>query len=696
MATVLDYDIKFLPGVGEKRAGVLARELGIRTFGDLLYYFPFRYVDRTKLFRIGDIGPDAPAYIQVRARVTGMAYEGEGRKRRLRVFVSDGSGTADLVWFSGTKWIEKRIEAGREYIVFGRPALFRGELSFVHPEIDLVEALVNRPGGGLQGVYSTTEKLSGVQLGSKGIYKLVCNLWEQVQGHITETLPPSVVAAHGLLPLGEALRNIHFPQSQELLRQAEYRLKFEELLGIQLAILSRRVTRTTAADGFFFPRVGEFFNGFYRTKLPFELTGAQKRVVKEIRADTVTGHQMNRLLQGDVGSGKTAVAMGAMLLCAEAGWQAALMAPTELLARQHYEGMRPFFEAQGYSCGLLVGGMPAARRREALESIASGAWRVVVGTHALISRDVVYHRLGLCVTDEQHRFGVAQRTALLNKGGDGTHAPHLLVMSATPIPRSLALVLYGDLDLSVIDEMPPGRLPVNTRIVSESKREAMYGFLRDQLAAGRQAYIVCPLVEEDDEGDGEDGLKAVKAHAQELACGPLRDFRVGLTYGGQPSREKTAALADFAAGRTQVLVATTVIEVGVNVPNATVMIVEDADRYGLAQLHQLRGRVGRGSGQSWCFLMARPNDRLRALAATNDGFEVARADLEQRGPGELLGARQHGAAASLAVGNSQLLYEAARCAEELWTLSEWAPERDAVAGQARLRLQQLEERVSIS
>ena len=403
---------------------------------------------------------------------------------------------------------------------------------------------------------------------------------------------------------------------------------------------------------------------------------------------------MARMVQGDVGSGKTAVAMGAMLLCARAGWQAALMAPTELLARQHYEGMRAFFEAQGCPCGLLVGGMPAAKRREALENIASGAWRVVVGTHALISRDVVYQRLGLCVTDEQHRFGVAQRTALINKGGDGTHAPHLLVMSATPIPRSLALVLYGDLDLSVIDELPPGRLPVNTRIVSEGKREAMYGFLREQLSAGRQAYIVCPLVEED-EDSGEDGLKAVKAHAQELARGPLKGFRVGLTYGGQPSREKTAALADFAAGHTQVLVATTVIEVGVNVPNATVMIVEDADRYGLAQLHQLRGRWGGEAGRAGAFSWPGPTTACalwphkRRLRGGPRGSGAAR-------PGRTAGRAPAWRGGLAGLGDAQLLYEAARCAEELWTLPEWAPERDAVAGQARRRLQRLEERVSIS
>ena len=406
---------------------------------------------------------------------------------------------------------------------------------------------------------------------------------------------------------------------------------------------------------------------------------------------------MARMVQGDVGSGKTAVAMGAMLLCVQSGRQCALMAPTEILARQHYEGMRDFFESRGYGCGLLLGGMTARERREAKSKLQNGEWQVAIGTHALISKSIEYQNLGLCITDEQHRFGVAQRTALINKGVSGDVAPHLLVMSATPIPRSLALVMFGDLDISIMDELPPGRLPVTTRIVSEEKRDGMYGFLQKELESGRQAYIVCSLVDESETGDE---LKAARNHAEELAGGVLKNWHVGVTYGTQPPKEKAETLSAFAAGETQVLVATTVIEVGVNVPNASLMIIEDADRYGLAQLHQLRGRVGRGTAQSWCFLMSQPNDRLRTLVSTNDGFEVARADLEQRGPGELLGTRQHGEAlipgGAAAYGSMQLLYEAAQCAESLSS----DPEREdiwlAVTRQAQSLISRLSDRVSIS
>lgn len=665
-----------LKGIGKTRLEAL-HAAGICSLRDLLYTFPVRYRDLSSPTTVRQAQPGESVCLLLSRRGEAKLSR-HGKLSRVTCTFADETGQISACWFN-QPWMREHLNAGTRFMLYGRMEACGAGKRMTNPSLEKE-----------LGVVPVYRAIPGVP--QRLHQAAVRQALEAAEQACPETLPERLLERFGLWPCARALRAAHEPASLQEAAQAQRRFAFEDMLLYQAAV---RLMRDGRGPGPCLATPAGAAEAFWEA-MPFAPTGAQRRTLEEIARDLATPHAMARMVQGDVGSGKTAVAMGAMLLCAEAGWQAALMAPTELLARQHYEGMRPFFEAQGYSCGLLVGGMPAARRREALESIASGAWRVVVGTHALISRDVVYHRLGLCVTDEQHRFGVAQRTALLNKGGDGTHAPHLLVMSATPIPRSLALVLYGDLDLSVIDEMPPGRLPVNTRIVSESKREAMYGFLRDQLAAGRQAYIVCPLVEEDDEGDGEDGLKAVKAHAQELACGPLRDFRVGLTYGGQPSREKTAALADFAAGRTQVLVATTVIEVGVNVPNATVMIVEDADRYGLAQLHQLRGRVGRGSGQSWCFLMARPNDRLRALAATNDGFEVARADLEQRGPGELLGARQHGAAASLAVGNSQLLYEAARCAEELWTLSEWALERDAVAGQARLRLQQLEERVSIS
>lgn len=664
-----------LKGIGKTRLEAL-HAAGICSLRDLLYVFPARYRDLSNPITVTQAQPGKSVCLLLSRRGEAKLSR-HGKLSRVTCTFADETGQISACWFN-QPWMREHLNAGTRFTLYGRVEESGAGKRLMNPSMEKEI-----------GVIPVYRAIPGVP--QRLHQAAVRQALEAADQACFETLPQRLLKRYSLWDCVRALRAAHSPASMQEAAQAQRRFAFEDMLLYQASV---RLIRDGRGPGPCLELSPDATDVFWQA-MPFAPTRAQRRTLVEIARDLTASRAMARMVQGDVGSGKTAVAMGAMLLCARAGWQAALMAPTELLARQHYEGMRSFFEARGYSCGLLVGGMPAAQRREALESIASGTWQVIVGTHALISRDVVYCRLGLCVTDEQHRFGVAQRTALINKGGDGVHVPHLLVMSATPIPRSLALVLYGDLDLSIIDELPPGRMPVNTRIVSESKREAMYGFLREQLSAGRQAYIVCPLVEEgDDEEDG--GLKAVKAHAQELASGPLREFRVGLTYGGQPSREKTAALAEFAAGRTQVLVATTVIEVGVNVPNATVMIVEDADRYGLAQLHQLRGRVGRGSGQSWCFLMARPNDRLRALAATNDGFEVARADLEQRGPGELLGARQHGTAASLALGDAELLYEAARCAEELWTLPEWATEREAVACQARRRLKQLEERVSIS
>ena len=635
MAGVLDYDIKYLPGVGERRAALLASELNVRTFGDLLYYFPFRYIDRTRLFRIGEIGGEVPAYIQIRARITGMAYEGEGRKRRLRVFASDGTGTADLVWFSGTKWIEKRLEVGREYIIFGRPNLYHGELSFVHPEIDLVEKLINRPSGGLQGVYSSTEKLNNAQLGTKGIYNLVCTLWQQVADHIPETLPESFVAAYDLLPRREALYNIHFPQSPDLLKRAEYRLKFEELLGIQLAILSRRATRTTAADGFYFPRVGEYFNTFYREKLPFELTGAQKRVIREIRADTVTGHQMNRLLQGDVGSGKTLVALMAMLLAADNGFQSCLMVPTEILARQHYASIERMIDGLGIRAAVLTGSTRKRERDEILEALARGEIHMLIGTHALLEERVQFDNLGLVVIDEQHRFGVEQRARMWTKN---SRPPHILVMTATPIPRTLAMTLYGDLDVSVIDELPPGRKPIVTRHLYDSQRMKLFGFLRREIARGRQVYVVYPLIKESEKMDYKDLYDGFETLSREF---PLPEYRLSVVHGKLPPEEKNEGMRAFKEGETQIMVATSVIEVGVDVPNATVMVIESAERFGLSQLHQLRGRVGRGGEQSYCILMSgdklsrEARARLDAMVETTDGFRLSELDLKLRGAGDI-------------------------------------------------------------
>ena len=649
MAGVLDYDIKYLPGVGERRAALLVSELNVRTFGDLLYYFPFRYIDRTRLFRIGEIGGEVPAYIQIRARITGMAYEGEGRKRRLRVFASDGTGTADLVWFSGTKWIEKRLEVGREYIIFGRPNLYHGELSFVHPEIDLVEKLINRPSGGLQGVYSSTEKLNNAQLGTKGIYNLVCTLWQQVADHIPETLPESFVAAYDLLPRREALYNIHFPQSPDLLKRAEYRLKFEELLGIQLAILSRRATRTTAADGFYFPRVGEYFNTFYREKLPFELTGAQKRVIREIRADTVTGHQMNRLLQGDVGSGKTLVALMAMLLAADNRFQSCLMVPTEILARQHYASIERMIDGLGIRAAVLTGSTRKRERDEILEALARGEIHMLIGTHALLEERVQFDNLGLVVIDEQHRFGVEQRARMWTKN---SRPPHILVMTATPIPRTLAMTLYGDLDVSVIDELPPGRKPIVTRHLYDSQRMKLFGFLRREIARGRQVYVVYPLIKESEKMDYKDLYDGFETLSREF---PLPEYRLSVVHGKLPPEEKNEGMRAFKEGETQIMVATSVIEVGVDVPNATVMVIESAERFGLSQLHQLRGRVGRGGEQSYCILMSgdklsrEARARLDAMVETTDGFRLSELDLKLRGAGDINGTQQSGMAFDLKI-----------------------------------------------
>ena len=649
MAGVLDYDIKYLPGVGERRAALLVSELNVRTFGDLLYYFPFRYLDRPRLFRIGDVGREVPAYIQIRARITGMAYEGEGRKRRLRVFASDGTGTADLVWFSGTKWIEKRLEVGREYIIFGRPNLYHGELSFVHPEIDLVEKLINRPSGGLQGVYSSTEKLNNAQLGTKGIYNLVCTLWQQVADHIPETLPESFVAAYDLLPRREALYNIHFPQSPDLLKRAEYRLKFEELLGIQLAILSRRATRTTAADGFYFPRVGEYFNTFYREKLPFELTGAQKRVIREIRADTVTGHQMNRLLQGDVGSGKTLVALMAMLLAADNGFQSCLMVPTEILARQHYASIERMIDGLGIRAAVLTGSTRKRERDEILEALARGEIHMLIGTHALLEERVQFDNLGLVVIDEQHRFGVEQRARMWTKN---SRPPHILVMTATPIPRTLAMTLYGDLDVSVIDELPPGRKPIVTRHLYDSQRMKLFGFLRREIARGRQVYVVYPLIKESEKMDYKDLYDGFETLSREF---PLPEYRLSVVHGKLPPEEKNEGMRAFKEGETQIMVATSVIEVGVDVPNATVMVIESAERFGLSQLHQLRGRVGRGGEQSYCILMSgdklsrEARARLDAMVETTDGFRLSELDLKLRGAGDINGTQQSGMAFDLKI-----------------------------------------------
>jgi ATP-dependent DNA helicase RecG len=664
MASYLDNDIKYLAGVGEARAKLLGAELGIRTLGDLLYYFPFRWIDRTRFYRIAEVSEELDeTFVQIRARVMSKQFIGAGRGQRLSATVGDGSGVAELVWFRGTKWMEKRLEPGREYVFFGRPHFFRGEFGMVHPEMEGLEAASGRPAGALQGVYSTTEKLTNAHLGTKGIGNLVSSLWPLVEKSIVETLPDWVVREQELMGLRDALFNIHFPQSPALLKAAEYRLKFEELFGVQLDILSKRSSRLTRETGFVFPRVGEYFDRFWNEKLPFEMTGAQKRVVKEIRADTVSGRQMNRLLQGDVGSGKTLVALVSMLLAADNGFQSCLMAPTEILARQHHASISRMTEGLGVKVAILTGATKAAERREVLEAVQAGEVDILIGTHALIEDRVKFAGLGLVVIDEQHRFGVEQRARLWTKN---SQPPHILVMTATPIPRTLAMTLYGDLDVSVIDELPPGRQPIKTYHKTDADRLAVWGFLKREIEKGRQVYVVYPLIKESEKMDYKDLYDGFESITRDF---PRPAYQVTAVHGKMKPEDKQSAMAEFKEGRAQIMVATSVIEVGVDVPNATVMVIESAERFGLSQLHQLRGRVGRGGEQSYCVLMSgqklsrEARQRLAAMVDTNDGFELAELDMRLRGSGDMAGTQQSGMAFDLRIadlGRDQQIIELTR------------------------------------
>ena len=627
----LDNDIKYVGGVGEARARLLDKELGIRTLGDMLSHYPFRYIDRTKVYRIAEITEGAPTLLQFRARITGVAYAGTGRKKRFTAYVQDPTGSAELVWFQGIKWIEKRVEVGREYLIFGRPSFYRGLLSMAHPELETMEqALSRKAESGMQGIYPSTEKLSNV-LGAKGMYQIICNTWALVKDHITDCMPEAVRARYGLIPLRDAYYNIHFPQSAEMLRQAQYRLKFDELLGIQLNVQSRRTERLSKNNGFLFMKVGGVFNTFYNEKLPFPLTGAQKRVVKEIRQDTVTGFQMNRLLQGDVGSGKTLVALMSMLLAVDNGFQACMMAPTEILARQHFATITRMLEGMDVKTAVLTGSSKVKERRLALEGIASGEVDILIGTHALIEDRVQFANLGFVVIDEQHRFGVEQRARLWTKN---EQPPHILVMTATPIPRTLAMTLYGDLDVSVIDELPPGRRPIKT-----------------------VQYVVYPLIKESEAMDYKDLTDGYEAISRDF---PLPDYVTTICHGKMKPADKEESMRQFKSGEADIMVATSVIEVGVDVPNATVMVIESAERFGLSQLHQLRGRVGRGGEQSYCILMSgeklskESRARLQAMCETNDGFRLAELDLKLRGAGDINGTLQSGMAFDLKIANPTL------------------------------------------
>lgn len=638
-------DIKFLPGVGPQRASVLNKELGVYTWQDLLYYFPYKYVDRSRIYTIRELDGNMP-YVQVKGQILGFETAGEGRQRRLIAHLSDGTGIVDLIWFQGIKGLVGRYKMHVEYIVFGRPTVYNGRINIAHPDIDAV-AEAKFTSGGLQPFYNTTEKMKRSFLSSHAIEKLMANVVQQLTGPIPETLSASILAAHHLMPLHEALANVHFPGNAELLRKAQYRLKFEELFYIQLNILRYAHDRQRKYRGYVFSRVGEIFNTFYSQNLPFQLTNAQKRVLKEIRRDLGSGRQMNRLLQGDVGSGKTLVALMTMLMALDNGFQACMMAPTEILAGQHYATITELLAGMDVRVELLTGSIKGKRRETILSGLLSGDVKILIGTHAVIEDTVNFASLGLVVIDEQHRFGVAQRARLWTKS---SQPPHVLVMTATPIPRTLAMTLYGDLDVSVIDELPPGRKPIVTIHQFDSRRASLYESVRKQIAEGHQVYIVYPLIKESEKID----LKNLEEGYSHV-CDAFPDCMVCKVHGKMKPAEKDAQMQLFVTGEAQIMVATTVIEVGVNVPNASVMIIENADRFGLSQLHQLRGRVGRGAEQSYCILVTGyklaedTRKRIEIMVRTNDGFEIAEADLKLRGPGDLEGTQQSGVAFDLKI-----------------------------------------------
>ena len=655
MQGILSREVKYVGGVGEARARLLDREVGVRTIGDLLYRFPYRYIDRTRIVPIASLDESMDSsYIQLRCRIVGKSFSGEGAKRRFMVEATDATGSVELLWFHGIKWIEKRVEIGREYLLFGRPSFYRGRVSMVHPEIEPIEqALSRKINSGFQGIYSSTEKLSAA-IGTKAMHTIVHNAWQLVAADSTaliDPLPDSLRQRNGLISLREAIFNIHFPQSAELLRAAQYRLKYDELLGVQLTIQARRTSRHQRSGGFLFPRVGAAFNTFYNEHLPFPLTGAQQRVIKEIRSDMISGKQMNRLLQGDVGSGKTMVAFMSMLLAVDNGFQACIMAPTEILARQHYASMQRFAAGLDIKIAILTGSSKSRERRSSLEGIASGEVDILIGTHALIEDRVQFANLGYVVIDEQHRFGVEQRSRLWTKN---QQPPHILVMTATPIPRTLAMTLYGDLEVSVIDELPPGRQPIRTYRYTDSARLKMFGFLRQEIAKGRQVYVVYPLIKESETLDYKDLYDGFESLSRDF---PLPQYRITVCHGKMKPEDKDAAMAQFKRGEADIMIATSVIEVGVDVPNATVMVIESAERFGLSQLHQLRGRVGRGGEQSYCILMSgdklskEGRARLDAMCETNDGFRLSELDLKLRGAGDIHGTQQSGEAFDLRIAN---------------------------------------------
>jgi ATP-dependent DNA helicase RecG len=641
-SSILTSPIEYLKGVGPQRAELLQKELQIFNFRDLLEHFPFRHIDRTKVMPIAALNPQSD-FVQVSGMVMSLEEQGDKRSRRLVAVLNDGTGPLELTWFQGITWAQKRVQRGARYLVFGKVTFFMGKPQIVHPELE--EFVPEKTNGKpfLEPVYPSTEKLKARALNGRQIGKLVGQLFEMLSPQdFPENLPPSIISKHGFLSRYDAYRQVHFPARPELYQKALDRLKFEEFFFTQLRLQLIKLQRHQASRGPVFEKVGDLFHGFFRDLLPFELTGAQKRVLREIRQDTGMGHQMNRLLQGDVGSGKTIVALLSLLLAVDNGYQGCLMAPTEILSQQHFEGIAKMLEPLAVKVAILTGSTKSARRREVLKGLEEGTIDIVIGTHALIEDNVQFKKLGLAVIDEQHRFGVAQRASLWKKA---VLPPHILVMTATPIPRTLAMTAYGDLDYSVMDELPPGRKPIMTVHRNESRRPQVMDFIKSEIAKGRQAYIIFPLIEESEKLAYEDlmkGYENVKAYFPEPA------YWISMVHGRQHSEVKETNMQRFIKGDTQIMVSTTVIEVGVNVPNASVMVIESTEKFGLSQLHQLRGRVGRGAEQSYCILMTgsklgnEARERVQIMTSTNNGFDIAEKDLELRGPGDIEGTRQSG------------------------------------------------------
>jgi len=662
----LNTDINYIPGIGPKRATTLLAELGMRTVEDLITYFPYKYIDRSRFYTIREANENMP-YIQLKGKIISFEKRGEGRSQRLVATFTDNTGFIELVWFKGIKFVENKYRLNQEYIAFGKPARFGTKLNIAHPEIEPLTEENEQKNIGLQAYYNTTEKMKSNFLNSAAIRKMVFSALSDHTLHISETLPLSMIQKFALMSRTDAINNIHFPKNADLLSKAQRRLKFEELFFIQLSIIRQTKLREQKYKGYIFGSIGNFFNRFYEECLSFELTGAQKRVIKEIRVDLASGKQMNRLLQGDVGSGKTMVALMTALIAVDNGFQACIMAPTEILSTQHFQSISETISKIGINVKLLTGSTKKKERTIIAEELKNGSLHILIGTHALIEDSVEFHNLGLVIIDEQHRFGVAQRAKLWSKN---IQPPHMLVMTATPIPRTLAMTIYGDLDISVIDELPPGRKPIATYHYFDNKRAELNKFIKKQIDLGRQIYIVYPLIQESEKLD----LKDLESGYQQMRE-TFPNYKISMMHGRMKPADKEIAMSRFVSGETQIMMATTVIEVGVNVPNASVMIIENAERFGLSQLHQLRGRVGRGAEQSYCLLMSRyelaneTRKRLQIMVDSTDGFVIAEADLNLRGPGDMDGTQQSGLPFDLKIANlahdGQILQVARTVAKDL-------------------------------